>query len=60
MKIVLIGFAIWEFIVNPFNLSEAKLFFNAMWSYLFFSLQNPTLAFIDLSLIWITIILLKG
>lgn len=33
-----------------------NLLFNASWSYLFFTLQNPVLAFINLLLIWITII----
>ncbi|MEX0920886.1 MAG: TspO/MBR family protein [Candidatus Pacearchaeota archaeon] len=41
---------------NLYILFGANLFFNVIWSYLFFSLQNPALAFIDLLLIWITII----
>ena len=33
-----------------------NLFLNALWSYLFFGLQNPLLAFIDLILLGLTII----
>ncbi|MEX0933084.1 MAG: TspO/MBR family protein [Candidatus Pacearchaeota archaeon] len=32
-----------------------NLIFNAIWSYLFFELQKPLLAFIDLTFIWVTI-----
>jgi benzodiazapine receptor len=34
-----------------------QLFFNIMWSYLFFYLKNPKLAFIDLILLRITLLL---
>jgi len=34
-----------------------QLFFNIMWSYLFFTLKNPKLAFIDLILLWSKILL---
>ncbi len=43
---------------NLYILFGANLFFNVLWSYLFFSLQNPVLAFFDLLLIWATIILM--
>jgi len=33
-----------------------NLFFNFLWSYLFFGKQNPQAAFIDLILIWISIL----
>ncbi len=36
----------------------ANLFLNALWSVLFFGLRNPLLAFIDIVLMWITIILM--
>ena len=32
-----------------------NLILNALWSYFFFTLKNPTIAFVDLILIWITI-----
>jgi benzodiazapine receptor len=34
-----------------------QLFFNIMWSYLFFTLKNPKLAFVDLILLWSTLLL---
>ncbi len=34
----------------------SNLFFNGLWSALFFGLQKPLLAFFDLVLIWITIL----
>lgn len=34
----------------------SNLFFNGLWSVLFFGLQKPLLAFFDLILIWITIL----
>lgn len=33
------------------------LFFNVIWSYLFFNLKNPKLALIDLGLLWTTLLL---
>lgn len=33
-----------------------NLFLNALWSYLYFGLQNPGFAFVDLIVLWITII----
>lgn len=33
-----------------------NLVLNAVWTFLFFGLKNPTLAFIDIILIWITIV----
>lgn len=36
----------------------AHLFFNALWSPLFFGLQNPILGLLDIILIWIFIIIL--
>lgn len=39
---------VWIFVVN--------LILNALWSFLFFTKRNPTLSFIDLIFIWITII----
>ena len=41
---------------NLVVLFGVNLILNALWSYLFFSLQNPLLAFIDLTLIWLSII----
>lgn len=35
-----------------------NLIFNALWSYFFFGLHKPLLAFIDLILIWITIFIM--
>lgn len=40
--------AIWIFAIN--------LILNALWSYLFFSMHKPVLAFVDLVLIWISIV----
>jgi benzodiazapine receptor len=34
-----------------------QLFFNIMWSYLFFTVKNPKIAFIDLILLWSTLLL---
>ncbi len=34
-----------------------QLLFNALWSWLFFGLQRPDLAFIDIIVLWITILL---
>ena len=34
-----------------------QLFFNIMWSYLFFTIKNPKIAFIDLILLWSTLLL---
>lgn len=34
----------------------ANLFFNLFWSYLFFVLKNPTLAFTDIVLMWCSIV----
>lgn len=34
------------------------LFFNAIWSLIFFGLQNPALAFINIMIIWLMIIIL--
>ncbi|MBU2025937.1 MAG: TspO/MBR family protein [Patescibacteria group bacterium] len=34
------------------------LFFNAIWSIIFFGLQNPGLALVDLAVIWVLIIIL--
>ena len=33
-----------------------NLILNALWSFLYFRMQNPTFAFVDLILIWLTII----
>ncbi len=33
----------------------ANLFLNVLWSFLFFNLKNPVLAFVDLIAIWLTI-----
>ena len=34
-----------------------QLFFNIMWSYLFFTVKNPKIALIDLILLWSTLLL---
>ena len=34
-----------------------QLFFNIIWSYLFFTLKDPKIAFIDLILLWSTLLL---
>ncbi|MEX0920032.1 MAG: TspO/MBR family protein [Candidatus Pacearchaeota archaeon] len=41
---------------NLLILFGVNLFFNVLWSYLFFGLRLPGLAFVDLIFIWITII----
>ena len=33
------------------------LFFDIIWSYLFFTLKNPNIAFVDLILLWSTLLL---
>jgi len=35
----------------------AQLFFNIIWSYLFFTVKNPKLALVDLILLWSTLLL---
>lgn len=40
----------------PRNLYLGQLFLNALWSYLFFGLQNPFLAFIDLVFLWFLLV----
>jgi benzodiazapine receptor len=34
-----------------------QLFFNIMWSYLFFTIKKPKIAFVDLILLWSTLLL---
>ena len=34
----------------------AQLLFNALWSWLFFGLKNPGLAFADIALLWVTLL----
>lgn len=38
------------------SLYLAQLFFNALWSPLFFGLHNPGLAFVDLVLLWLVLV----
>lgn len=44
------GSALWLFWIH--------LFFNAVWSIIFFGLKNPGLAFLDIIIIWLLIIVL--
>jgi tryptophan-rich sensory protein len=34
-----------------------QIFFNILWSYLFFTIKNPKLALVDLILLWSTLLL---
>lgn len=42
---------------NALNLFFIQLGLNAIWSIIFFGLKNPTLAFIDIVVLWISIVL---
>ncbi len=43
---------------KAFNLFWIHLFFNAIWSIIFFGLQNPGLAFLNIIIIWLLILAL--
>ena len=56
--IAISGFFIWknkvlQFADLTFSFWAISLFFNMIWTFLFFYLQKPKIALIDLSLIWI-------
>ena len=60
---VLMGIAAWrigekqrKIISLPLALFIIQLCFNALWSYLFFGLQNPGLALIDILILWVLIL----
>lgn len=46
------GFKLNQF---PLSLFLTQLFLNALWSWLFFGLKNPALAFVEILLLWIAI-----
>ncbi|NGX63284.1 MAG: Tryptophan-rich protein TspO [Candidatus Anoxychlamydiales bacterium] len=59
------GFLIWknkvlQFADLTFSFWAVSLFFNMIWTFLFFYLQKPKMALIDLSLIWIFTALFIG
>lgn len=39
-------------------LFSLQLFFNFLWSFIFFGLHNPALAFVDIAMLWVSIIFL--
>ncbi len=41
----------------PFMVYFGQLFFNLLWSAFFFGLRNPVLAFVDIVLLWILILI---
>ncbi len=43
--------------VLPLTLFVVQLLLNATWSWLFFGLQKPGIAFIDIALLWLAIVL---
>jgi benzodiazapine receptor len=43
--------------LRPLSLFLAQLVFNALWSWLFFGLKNPALAFVDIVCLWLGILL---
>lgn len=54
------SFLIWrrkKKITYPLKLYGVQLFLNFLWSYLFFGLHRPDLAFVDIILLWIFIAL---
>ena len=59
VAIAVSGWLTWRqagFAPVPFAFYAAQLSFNAAWSGFFFGLRRPDLAFVDLVLMWITII----
>ena len=42
--------------LTAYTLFAVQLFFNFLWSWLFFFYENPALALIDISLLWVAII----
>ncbi len=63
---ILIAFSIWLSIINSsgkarkllISLFAINLILNALWSILFFGMHLPVLSFIDLALMWLSIIVL--
>ena len=51
------AFLVWKKRGKGLTLFWAQLFLNALWSPLFFGLQNPLLALLDIALLWILILL---
>ena len=43
--------------LRPLSLFLAQLVFNALWSWLFFGLKNPALAFVDIVCLWLGILM---
>ncbi|MDX7953727.1 tryptophan-rich sensory protein [Lichenihabitans sp. Uapishka_5] len=57
--IALSGWLVWRhggLAPLPFGFFAAQLVFNALWSALFFGLRRPDLAFVDLVLLWLSIL----
>jgi tryptophan-rich sensory protein len=62
---IIMGIAAWmvwrngEFgrIVTPLTLFIVQLVLNALWSYFFFGLHRPALAYFDIVVLWVTIVL---
>jgi len=44
-------------IATPLTLFIVQLVLNALWSYLFFGLHRPALAFLDITVLWVMIVL---
>jgi tryptophan-rich sensory protein len=63
MLYILMGFAAWLVWTNgkkgerlvPMSVFTMQLALNALWSYLFFGIHRPDLAFIDIVVMWILI-----
>jgi tryptophan-rich sensory protein len=61
---IIMGIAAWlvwrrgdfSLVVTPLTLFIVQLVLNALWSYLFFGLHRPVLAFVDIVVLWVMIV----